>query len=189
MDEITQGDIMEKITAEPIPSNMTGCPVILAAYRGHLMWLASQESTILHDPDRVWIDEGNGPRLRSVATGELPKVEAERLEWDRLPNWVRINVWDLSGSDLRGADLSRARLRGANLRASWLSGADLSMADLREADMEEAILDGACLEDANLRSANLQFANLSGALMQDCDLRGANLQCADLSDALDGDMS
>lgn len=46
---------------------------------------------------------------------------------------------DLSGADLRWADLSEADLRGANL-----SGADLSEADLRGADLTGANIDYAC---------------------------------------------
>ena len=55
--------------------------------------------------------------------------------------------------DLRGADLSDADLRGANL-----SDADLSDADLRGANLR-----GADLSDADLRGANLRGADLRGA--------------------------
>ena len=45
---------------------------------------------------------------------------------------------EISGADLRGADLSRADLRGAELSGAYLSGADLSRADLRGADLSGA---------------------------------------------------
>ena len=73
-------------------------------------------------------------------------------------------------SNLRGADLYGADLRGANLR-----GADLYGADLRGANLYGADLRGADLREANLYGANLYGANLDGA-----DLRGANLYGANL---------
>ena len=56
---------------------------------------------------------------------------------------------------LNGEGGSRADLSGANLRDADLSGADLSFANLRGAD----------LSGANLSCANLSNANLSGASM------------------------
>ncbi|MCA8251799.1 pentapeptide repeat-containing protein [Burkholderia sp. AU31624] len=100
---------------------------------------------------------------------------------------------NLSGADLRDADLSDAYLRGAYLRGANLSGADLSDADLSDAYLSDADLRGANLSDAYLRGANLSGANLSDADLSDADLsdaylrgaylRGANLSGADLSDA------
>ena len=60
---------------------------------------------------------------------------------------------NLSGLDLRGANLSKADLRGADLKNTNLSGADLSGADLAYTD--------------------LRGADLSGAKLSDCDLSGA----------------
>jgi len=75
---------------------------------------------------------------------------------------------DLSGANLRGAnlyevDLSGANLRGANLYEVDLSGADLYEADLSGANLYEADLSGADLSEANLSEANLYGANLNGA--------------------------
>ena len=73
------------------------------------------------------------------------------------------NLW-LQGEDggeraiLRGAILSRAILREADLSRADLSGAILRWADLRVAD-----LSGAILRVADLRVANLLGAILSGA--------------------------
>lgn len=100
---------------------------------------------------------------------------------------------DLSGMDLKRADLKTALLRGAILKEANLRGADLSRADLRGAELQkanlvlshlgganlsEADLSGANLCDADLSEANLSEANFSGA-----DLVGALLQGADLSRA------
>ena len=59
-------------------------------------------------------------------------------------------------------------LSGANLREADLRGADLSGANLREANLREANLYGANLREANLRGADLRKANLYRA-----NLRGA----------------
>ena len=56
---------------------------------------------------------------------------------------------DLSGADLRNADLSGANLQGADLRNADLSGANLQGADLRNANI------------ANTRFSN---ANTNGVL-------------------------
>lgn len=73
---------------------------------------------------------------------------------------------DLSGVDMRraklyGADLSYADLRGANLSDSDLSQANLSGANLSQAILHRTVFSYAILLEANLRRASLQEANLS----------------------------
>jgi hypothetical protein len=80
---------------------------------------------------------------------------------------------DLSGADLRRANLAVAKLAGADLRR-----ADLSGADLRRANLAVAKLAGADLRRANLRGADLRNANLSGADLRNADLLGADLRHA-----------
>lgn len=92
---------------------------------------------------------------------------------------------DLSATNLLGAKLSRADLRGvclrnAELSDSNLSGADLKCADLRGADMDSADLRGADLRGASMRGANLAAANLSWANLSGADLREADLPWANL---------
>jgi hypothetical protein len=111
-------------------------------------------------------------------------ITAEQLQSHA--NWLRdrsgiklqcVNA-DLSGANLRCADLSDANLSNANLRCADLSGANLRGADLRCADLR-----GADLSGANLRCADLSDANLRGADLRGADLSDANLRGADLSDA------
>jgi len=85
---------------------------------------------------------------------------------------------DLSGTYLRGADLSRTDLRGTNLSGAELRGADLSRTDLRGTD-----LSGACLAAADLSGADLRSASLSRADLRDADLRAADLRAACFSGA------
>jgi uncharacterized protein YjbI with pentapeptide repeats len=74
-----------------------------------------------------------------------------------------------------GADLRKARLAGADLKARNLARVNLSKADLHGADLSKANL-----YKANLIEANLSGANLSGVNLYQADLRGANLRDANL---------
>ena len=80
---------------------------------------------------------------------------------------------DLIDANLSGADLRAANLMAADLRFANLIGADLRAADLRDAD----------LRDADLMAANLRAADLRDADLSDADLMAANLRFADLSGA------
>ena len=84
-------------------------------------------------------------------------------------------MWLNGDENGKCADLSGADLRVANLRDANLYGADLYGADLRVANLRDANLYGADLYGADLRGANLRDANL-----RDANLRGANLYGADL---------
>lgn len=95
---------------------------------------------------------------------------------------------NLSGTDLRGADLT-----GAHLERAILTGAHLEGADLREAHLEGADLGGARLEGADLSRAHLNgrtylsWAHFEGAELgwthlEGADLREAQLQDVDLTD-------
>ena len=100
---------------------------------------------------------------------------------------------DLSGADLRGANLGLANLSladfsGADLSFAYLirvdfSGADLALANLNDANLSGADLSSANLSEANLRSANLRGANLRGGFLLYTDLRQAkNLTLKQLED-------
>lgn len=66
-------------------------------------------------------------------------------------------------------------LKGADLERMLLAGADLSGADLREANLHRADLRGCTLDRARLELARLEYANLEGASAQEVDLSDANL--------------
>jgi len=91
---------------------------------------------------------------------------------------------DLSGANLRDADLWSADLRDADLR-----GADLRDANLICANLTRANLRGADLRGANLRGANLCYANLTDADLWRANLYGAYLGGANLTDAILPDIS
>jgi hypothetical protein len=77
---------------------------------------------------------------------------------------------NLSGVDLRGAQLANARLSEAKLIGADLRNANLSGASLRKASLQDARLDKAILRHANLSGANIQ-----GASFDDCEIFGAGL--------------
>jgi uncharacterized protein YjbI with pentapeptide repeats len=100
---------------------------------------------------------------------------------------------DLSGRDLRGANLSEADLSGADLDGADLTNANLKMAKLEGADLAGAILHHAELYKAELGgifavAADMSDAYLAEAVMIGADLRGVTMRStylaqADLTDA------
>ena len=114
----------------------------------------------------------------------LKRGVKEWTAWRKEHRDVRPN---LSGADLRGAELNGADLRGASLIFVHLSEAQLRTADLRGADLSEADLRGADLSRADLRGADLSRANLRGADLYWADLSEVhNLEQAQL-DSANGD--
>ncbi|HSS76369.1 MAG TPA: toll/interleukin-1 receptor domain-containing protein [Thermoanaerobaculia bacterium] len=106
---------------------------------------------------------------------ELEILKGGVPQWNE---WREKNptVWP----DLRGADLSKAKLDGVNLEntnllQANLEGAALSDAKLRNANLKEANLRRAVLTRADLQDANLYQASLQEADMVRADLKHANL--------------
>ncbi|MET8794843.1 pentapeptide repeat-containing protein [Nocardia sp. NPDC004568] len=117
--------------------------------------------------------------------------------------WARMEAADLTGANLRyanlvrawmgNANLTEASLFHANLAGAWmgdanLTGAELVGADLTKAGLGDANLAGARLYDANLAEAvligaNLTGASLGGANLTQASLGGANLTGASLGSA------
>ncbi|MCV6597895.1 MAG: pentapeptide repeat-containing protein [Mangrovicoccus sp.] len=91
--------------------------------------------------------------------------------------------FDLSHSDLTGAQLDAADFKRAKLRGADLSGARLNGADLRLADFTGAVLHNAQLKAAELEKARLCQADLRGADLREARLPGARLDHGDLQQA------
>ena len=83
--------------------------------------------------------------------------------------------------DLSGADLRDAELRGANLREATISRCDLRDAVLDNADMSLANLDRSNLTGARLRAASLSGARGTGAQLNAADASDANFGETNLS--------
>ena len=103
---------------------------------------------------------------------KLREGVADWNDWRRRNPRIRpqLQCAELSGLDLRGYDLSHARLFRANLAGANLQAASLSFAKLTEADLSAANLSG-----ADLFEAKLSGANLKGATLVNADLRRARL--------------
>lgn len=91
---------------------------------------------------------------------------------------------NLTGSDMREANLSFANLSEVIFNDVRLNNADLHEANLRHAQFVGADLSDANLQGANLEGTNFRGANLSGADLRDTDLSTADLTGAELTGAL-----
>lgn len=96
---------------------------------------------------------------------------------------------DLSGVDLREANLAGANLIEADLSQTDLTGANLTVAYLNQARLSNAQLRGANLTHAHLADATLFHANLEDAVLREAivieaNLNGANLRHADIGRAV-----
>ena len=77
----------------------------------------------------------------------------------------------LNTANLRGVDLSRAKMMGA-----YLSGADLTGAILDDVSLSGANLQKAILTGASLRNARLANSEFKGVDLRAADLTGANIE-------------
>ena len=87
---------------------------------------------------------------------------------------------ELSGLNMKGQNLSGARLEYVNLRGADFSAADLSMArfqgsDLRAANFSGATMDKTVFYRADVRGANFTNSKIVKADFQQARLEGANL--------------
>jgi hypothetical protein len=117
----------------------------------------------------------------------LPQLSGANLRKADLREAVFVST-NLSGANLSEAKLREANLGGADLSEANVSGANLSEAILERADLRGANLSGALLSQAHLERADLSkaylcVANLSKADLREVDLRGADLREADFSGA------
>jgi uncharacterized protein YjbI with pentapeptide repeats len=141
----------------------------------------------LRGADLTWA-ELSGAKLVGANLDDSTQIEAKwRTVWQVLnrPGDVRdmLDDTDLSGAFLYQADLRGASLHGANLNSADLNEADLSGADLTGADLAGASLIGANLSSAQLAGANLRGADLDGTDLSDANLNGAQVIPDQLSKA------
>jgi hypothetical protein len=129
------------------------------------------------------IEEHGGPEGLNLSGRDLREADLTKLD---------LQETDLRWANLQGASLLNANLQETDLRWASLQGADLRIARLRGADLSWAKLKGADLSEGNLQEANLEGADLQGANLRGADLRrawlaGANLRDGNLEDAKWGD--
>jgi uncharacterized protein YjbI with pentapeptide repeats len=112
----------------------------------------------------------------------LKRLKQGVEQWNkwRLENAIRP---DLSGANLRGADLSEANLTNAKLSGADLSEANLTNANLSGVSLRRANLSGVDLSGVLLLDADMSYANLSGCHLTHAKLGGADLSYVNLSGA------
>jgi uncharacterized protein YjbI with pentapeptide repeats len=86
----------------------------------------------------------------------------------------------LGECQLIGADLSGINLRGAQLNVANFSSADLSRVDLSQAELNVSRLTGVNLSQANLSGCKLNVANLIRARLVDANLATASMIRAEM---------
>lgn len=144
---------------------------ILAAYiRTRAPWRENLRHSVKNPDDDVQaVLTVLGRRARVYGDGESYRLNLSGTDL----RWA-----DLEGANLQGVNLSRAHLYPANLR-----GADLTNSVLREAYLMEADLAGAILRGADLWKVHAERAVLKEACFKGAALLEGNLHGADVSDA------
>ena len=94
---------------------------------------------------------------------------------------IDLSDYDLTGTILTGADLTGTILRGANLTDANLTGVDLSGMDLTGTILRGVDLSNRGLTGTILTGADLTDANLTGVDLSGMDLTGTALTGVDLS--------
>jgi hypothetical protein len=89
--------------------------------------------------------------------------------------WRKEKYDEIKEPDLRGADLSAAKLHKANLFGAILYKSKLIGADLREANLRGASLIEADLTNADLSGADLRWAQIIGTTLFDATLTGSRV--------------
>jgi len=109
-------------------------------------------------------------------SNSIDRGRVKLSRWD----WVDKIVLDLSGINLRGAnlfrvELSRCNLSGADLFGACLKNSGLAFSDLRNANLRGAYMYETVLTGADLTGADLTYANLTNAVLIDANL--TNVEC------------
>ncbi len=97
------------------------------------------------------------------------------------------NNIDLTGADLRKANLKNASLDGLKAPKSCFWGANLACADMAGADLDgsdlrNTALGGACLAHTSLQKTDLQGAYFSHTILENANLGGAKISCISFFD-------
>jgi len=107
-------------------------------------------------------------------------------EWRRANSDIRPDLFDahIYINNLSGVDLRKANLYCAVLAHCDLTNADLSFSTLVRATLSHAHLGNAILKGASLGGADLSFSDLKGANLEHSDLENVNFECSDLEQAI-----
>ncbi|MBN1452355.1 MAG: pentapeptide repeat-containing protein [Anaerolineales bacterium] len=108
----------------------------------------------------------------SLRAGFIYEEELSGLEMrDADLNRMSLTYRNLRGADFSGSDLTGATLQGSDLRAASFIGTKLDGTVFYRADLRGAILREAILKNTNFQEAHLEGADLSSAKIEGADLR------------------
>lgn len=169
----------------------------IIAFNGKLPWqyyyIRSEQKKIpLED---IWSEQKEVPlkvlAVRHFVFADLNHQTIAKKPENELAYWI-----DLEKRHFAGANLSRAKLKKANMKHSCLNNASLEQTFLEAADLGRTHANGASfsgailtkatlafssLVDADFQNANLKEAILTGAILDKADFRSADLSGANLS--------
>lgn len=98
-------------------------------------------------------------------------------------SFVDLSGADLSQADLRDCTVVRANLSGCVLYQARLDRSEFTGSDLSRANFDRVQAAGTCFGMSDLRDASLFESDLRGATLTRANLTGADLRCANLTDA------
>jgi len=173
-------------------ADLSGAKILNANLKGANLSNAQLLGADLSSCDLSGVDlssaDLDGANLSNATMKSVNLTNANLLHAN-LPAW---GSGLLEGVKLAGAagwvpadkDLSKAKLKGADLSSCHLSGINLSSADLSSADLSNAKLQGAVLKGADLSKCDLSGADLTGADLSEANLQGTILRDASLCAAI-----
>lgn len=136
-------------------------------------------------------------KILMLYSGKVHKVDLSRTNLGQtnafMPFTLVLDKVDLSGIQLRAANLNQASLRGSSLHSTGEDGrwhtfndsiADLSDAQIKEANLTDANLSRVLMNRTNLIRSTLNHANLSGTHLRGANLSSTQMNGANLRDAI-----
>ncbi len=185
---------LERIAHDSRRDHGTVMEVLCAFVRRAIRWMSDEDrvrwerSALVLDLPREALDlvEDSQEAWRTVYEtrvaedfrASLDVVSRRNREFD--PPGARLG---LRGVDLRGVNLYRANLDGADFRGAKLAWAVFSNASLRVADFSNVVAQHASFIEADLTRAGFLEADLGAARFEKANLRGAVLIGANVRNA------
>jgi len=144
-------------------ANLDGARMVGVDLRGSTLRSARLRNANLHKADLR-----DGSNARRGKTGTLTAITMKLGP-------THMEKADLSGADLREANMTAVIATHTDFTDADLQGAILAHANLRGATLAGARLDGACLDHADFSGANLAYAVFGGASVATATLVGCDL--------------
>lgn len=126
---------------------------------------------------------GVSPNRGKATLDTKQAVDFLRSKGPGIKAWNQFRKHENTVPSLRGVDLSKCCLRGANLIGIDFVGANLAESDLSDTNISGSDLSNAILMSADLSGVNLSKSELLNANLEKANLWGANLSHSNLTNA------